>query len=362
MATQARRRGRRQRTPAVARRPARGMVKFASPAYALFSLRLLVVSFLQRQVDSLRYIVEAAKGSLKHWTPPVFLKIPTTSSLAESDVSRVLSKSQDGDHLVTYSDLPQRWRNNPFVLSGYRFIPIHRYHTLLSSVFAMHNESLNIHTHLLPLLLWTINFRAADPAERVFTACTLLCLGTSVVWHTMSGCAHRGAMELCARADYVGIGWLISGSIGTIVYYGYNCHPSAGWPFLALCFLTGLAGNILPFMGWFDKYENRFLRLGFFVSLVFSAIAPIAGIAILHSPTEMLRFIVPIFPTLISCVAGMIFYAAHIPERFMSETGRKRLDKFGGGSHAIWHAFIVLAISQWREGLSIMREGVTCAA
>lgn len=76
----------------------------------------------------------------------------------------------------------------------------------------------------------------------------------------------------------------------------------------------------------------------------------------------------------------MIFYAAHIPERFMSETGRKRLDKFGGGdiylqrtafsnsdpgllgSHAIWHAFIVLAISQWREGLSIMREGVTCAA
>ena len=40
-----------------------------------------------------------------------------------------------------------------------------------------------------------------------FTAFALLCLFTSALWHTMAGCAHPGGMELCARIDYVGIGW-----------------------------------------------------------------------------------------------------------------------------------------------------------
>lgn len=64
-------------------------------------------------------------------------------------------------------------------------------------------------------------------------------------------------MELCARIDYVGIGWLISASVGTVVHYGYQCHPQIGYGFVALCFLMGLLGNILPFMNWFNKFEYR---------------------------------------------------------------------------------------------------------
>lgn len=41
----------------------------------------------------------------------------------------------------------------------------------------------------------------------VYSTFSLLCLFTSAVWHTMAGCASSKGMELCARVDYVGIGW-----------------------------------------------------------------------------------------------------------------------------------------------------------
>ena len=72
----------------------------------------------------------------------------------------------------------------------------------------------NIHTHLIPLVLWGINLisfinagYAIDTPEMLFMCFVLLCLLTSTIWHTMSGCANRASMEFCARVDYVGIGW-----------------------------------------------------------------------------------------------------------------------------------------------------------
>lgn len=50
---------------------------------------------------------------------------------------------------------------------------------------------------------------------------------------------------------------LISASVGTVVHYGFQCHPSIGHIFLGVCFLTGLAGNIFPFMDWFNKRKYK---------------------------------------------------------------------------------------------------------
>ncbi|EEB94441.1 hypothetical protein MPER_06746 [Moniliophthora perniciosa FA553] len=99
-------------------------------------------------------------------------------------------------------------------------------------------------------------------------------------------------MEFCARVDYVGIGWLISASVGTIVHYGFqDCHPILHKSFLALCFATGLAGNIFPFMKWFNEYQYRGYRVLFFLSLAFSSLAPLAALAYTHSVREMFEFI-----------------------------------------------------------------------
>ena len=79
--------------------------------------------------------------------------------------------------------------------------------------------SVNIHTHLIPFVAWLValfpfspfSSAASEPDTPMlaFTAFALLCLFTSALWHTMAGCAHPKGMELCARIDYVGIGWYV---------------------------------------------------------------------------------------------------------------------------------------------------------
>ncbi|KAI6046128.1 hemolysin-III related-domain-containing protein [Pisolithus marmoratus] len=254
---------------------------------------------------------------------------------AARDVGRAMKQSLQGSRLIQYVDLPPQWRNNPFVTRGYRFIPLEKWPLIIMSLFAIHNET--------PFLTFA-----------------LICLFSSVVWHTMSGCAHPEGMDLCARIDYVGIGWLISASVGTVVYYGFQCHPNIGNAFLACCLLTGVAGNAFPFFKWFNDPVYRHLRILFFVSLAFTSVAPLAVLSYLHSPWQVKLFLDPVWPSVLSYLIGLVFYATRFPERLLSERFSHYLDWCGGGSHAIWHAFIVLAIKQHREAIALLRNGVPC--
>ncbi|KIJ18592.1 hypothetical protein PAXINDRAFT_167180 [Paxillus involutus ATCC 200175] len=284
------------------------------------------------------------------------------------DIARAVKQSLQGSKLIHYVDLPPQWRNNRFVTGGYRFIPLEKWPLIIMSLFAIHNETLNIHTHLIPFSLWLINcipvFNTPsfqDIPEAAFIAFALICLFSSVVWHTMVGCAHPEGMELCARIDYVGIGWLISASVGTVVYYGFQCHPDLGKFFLVCCFLTGIAGNAFPFFKWFNDPVYRYWRIAFFLSLAFTGVAPMAVLAYHHSIWQVIVYVEPIWPSLASYLIGLVFYATRIPERLLSDRFSHWLDWCGGGSHAIWHAFIVLAISQHRTAIASLRNGIPCA-
>jgi len=110
------------------------------------------------------------------------------------DIARAVKSSLQGVRLITSADLPHPWRNNPFVLDGYRFIPLDRWPLILFSLFAFHNETLNIHTHLIPFVLWGASFipfvessSLVETPERLFMGFALLCLFSSVIWHTMAG-------------------------------------------------------------------------------------------------------------------------------------------------------------------------------
>jgi len=80
----------------------------------------------------------------------------------------------------------------------------------------------------------------------------------------------------------------------------------------------------------------------------------------LHSRKEMLNFIAPVIPSLISYIIGVIFYGTQFPECILSEKVRRWLDTIGCGSHAIWHCFIVLAVSQHKSAIGNMKEGLQC--
>ena len=174
----------------------------------------------------------------------------------------------------------------------------------------------NIHTHLIPAMIWIrnhfprISTSPEDLPSLIFTSSALFCLSASVIWHTMSGCAHRAGMVMCARMDYVGIGWLISASVGTVAHYGLYCHETQRVLFLSLCAASAVLGSVFPFMDWFNKFEFRvsvsvlvrcsdaslmgclqLYRISFFLGLAFSAVAPLASMAYLYGFWEMISFI-----------------------------------------------------------------------
>lgn len=120
-------------------------------------------------------------------------------------------------------------------------------------------------------------------------------------------------------------------------------------------------------------------RITFFISLAFTAAAPLAVLAYLHSVQQVFNFVSeylpnrtgdlthciagPVGPSVASYLLGLLFYATHIPERFIANHKIAYwLDTIGGGSHAIWHGFIVLAISQHKAAIAHMRNGIGCAA
>ena len=93
--------------------------------------------------------------------------------------------------------------------------------------------------------------------------------------------------------------------------------------------------------------------------MAFTGIAPLAHLSYLYGTQNMFAYINAIAPSLLSYIVGLVFYVTHIPERFVySERIARWTDWLGGGSHAIWHAFIVLAIYQHKWGMRMLRDGV----
>lgn len=59
---------------------------------------------------------------------------------AETESLR-LALQAGASRLLTYHELPHEWKNNRFILSGYRFIPLDRWRELLYSGLQWHNET-----------------------------------------------------------------------------------------------------------------------------------------------------------------------------------------------------------------------------
>ena len=101
-------------------------------------------------------------------------------------------------------------------------------------------------------------------------------------------------------------------------------------------------------------------RVAFFLGMAFTALAPLAHLSYTFGSKPMLNFIAPITPSLLSYIVGLVFYMSHVPERFAycNESISRLTDWLGGGSHAIWHVFIVLGIYSHKWGMRELKAGV----
>jgi adiponectin receptor len=139
---------------------------------------------------------------------------------------------------VLWNDLPSWQQDNHYIHSGYRPASS-SYAKSARSLGYLHNETVNIYTHLigavLALVTGTFLFSELKPRyetatiEDVFVfSCFFLgaiaCLGMSATFHTITNHSHE-VSSFGNKLDYLGIVFLIWGSFIPVMYYGFQSHP-----------------------------------------------------------------------------------------------------------------------------------------
>jgi adiponectin receptor len=151
-----------------------------------------------------------------------------TAKAVEAKVERAL--------LLIWEDLPDWRRDNAFLLSGYR-PDSNSYWKSFTSLSYLHNESVNIWSHLLGAFgflgggtfLYSVvapRYASASRSDVVAFACffagSVACLGMSATYHAISN--HSPEVSKWGnKLDYSGIVFMIAGSFVPVLYYGFFC-------------------------------------------------------------------------------------------------------------------------------------------
>lgn len=242
--------------------------------------------------------------------------------------NKALKDAEDG-HLHYYQ-LPLSWRENRYIIYGYRFTLLHR-DMCRSMLCFNHNESGNIWTHLLGALsilylgIWHYpttatfsgNTLAGNLIMYLFLAAALGCFVFSVFWHTYSGFAQLSVRSRFACVDYTGITFLITCSVISVEYCALANNPKLLIFYVGLSLLSGVGLLVFNWSAYFDRPECRPVRIGFFVSLALLGSTTFLCKGYYEGVKLALYFYTPMaYNSLMWYWIGVIIYGGLIPERW----------------------------------------------
>ncbi|RHZ70855.1 hypothetical protein Glove_265g19 [Diversispora epigaea] len=252
----------------------------------------------------------------------------------------------------SFAELPHWLQDNYDIFTGYRR-PTFSYLKCIKSLFYLHNESVNIWSHLVGAIMFvlfsviTYFYLLTHPSIKwwdfiafyCFLIGALTCLSLSAAFHTF--CCH--SEKVCAnwnRCDYVGIVALIVGSIIPLVYYGFYCHNTLKIIYITLLSLFGIATIFVATDLRFRTPPYRWFRTGLFFALGGSAIIPILHAVILYGVNLSFDVIALKWMAITGgfYMLGAVVYGTRIPESLSPGS----FDVLGS-SHQIFHFFVLAA-------------------
>ncbi|PVH68597.1 HlyIII-domain-containing protein [Cadophora sp. DSE1049] len=255
--------------------------------------------------------------------------------------------------LLSFDEMPEWFRHesNRWVLHGYRPISGSA-RTSFSSWSYIHNETVNIYSHLVPAIFFLIGewylqqylssrysgVTGADfVAFSIFMLAAVMCLSLSATYHTMMN--HSQHMEhLCLRLDMLGVVIFILGDLVLGIYMTFWCEPllrNIYWS------IIGLFGGLTIFMTLHPKYQGskyRVFRALMFVATSLCGVAPLIHGIKVFGMSQMMRKAFPYTMAKAGCLlSGTAFYITRFPES-------RYPGKFDlWGSHSIFHVLVVCA-------------------
>lgn len=250
--------------------------------------------------------------------------------------------------LIRYEDLPHPWRVNPHIIRGYRFTESKV--ECLTSIFKPSNETVNIWSHAIGLILvlaiafyfyptsttFPLSSKTDVLISAIFFAAACKCLICSTMWHTMNGIADKTLLERFACVDYTGISFLVAASILSTEWTAFYCEPVSRSVYMTLTAVLGLLGTILPWQPTFNRADMAWARVAFYCTLAATGFAPVIQLNMTRGPAWSFYFYAPIAKSLFVYVTGAVIYASHVPERWFPGAF-----DYVGGSHNIWHLAVL---------------------
>ncbi|PNP49910.1 hypothetical protein THARTR1_09440 [Trichoderma harzianum] len=263
--------------------------------------------------------------------------------------------------LLLWGDLPAWRRDNAFIHSGYCQIRPSYLHSL-RSLFHLHNESVNVWSHLLGAIaavagsfyLYCVirpRYDFITPSDVLvfafFIGGAVLCLGMSAIFHAVLNHSQKVA-RWGNKLDYTGIVVLIVGSFVPALYYGFFCMPMLLAAHLCLICLLGTGCAIVSWVEQFRTPKWRPYRAMMFTSLGLSGFIPVIHGVIIYGYKgfEDRISVTWIIVHGAMYIFGAALYVARWPER--SFPGAFDI---WGSSHQIFHMFVLLAAATHFYGM-----------
>jgi len=255
----------------------------------------------------------------------------------------------------------------PFILSGYRIG--YNLTKCARSLLSVHNETMNIWTHLLPTFWFLFlaflcmrlyvngtslggNFDNLNLVELAYIACAISTTGISSTFHLFN-CISSDVHKCLRTLDFVCISIMISGSSWSVMYYSLLCHLSVFYFWVAILVVITITGLYIPFCTFSHDNTFRLLRIGIFVQMAlmpavfFLQLVFLEGI---HHPL-VTKLFHNVGLSYLNYGVGLVIYTTRFPERIWPGSF-----DIWGNSHQIWHVLGFLGILYMYFGIANAKE------
>ncbi|KAA0151849.1 hypothetical protein FNF29_04255 [Cafeteria roenbergensis] len=240
----------------------------------------------------------------------------------------------------------------------------------LATVFTLHNQTLNVWTHLLGAVyfFYMTAFHWKVPSDAVDALCvyfligaSMACFTSSALYHTMLSVSDNFAKHFLTL-DVVCIMVLILASFVAGLRVGFYCNPSLALGYFAVtATLLGMviAQLVVPSLRNNPTLERN--RSLFIAAVVGWGLIP-ASHWMISGPDELLSLAAGGLAVMFFFYGlGFLVFALHIPERFLPG----KFDLFFA-SHQWWHVAVFLAALAWTntiiEAYNRLLSKATCKA
>jgi len=283
---------------------------------------------------------------------------------------RLRSRAMDGTAVsrghksktVNWYELEDWQKDNEYIFRGYRLLQ-YNWSGCFSSIFSyIHNETINIHTHLWGAVLFSYLLATFYPTYirlhgittwrdsaviGIFLSSATFCLAASALFHT-SVCHSQKIASRCHAFDYSGIIVLIVGSFYPSIYYGFFCDSYVQAFYLVTITIAGLGAAYIVLNPEYAKPTHRGARTAVFIGLGLCAIVPTTHLFLTHGFNKLVAEMGVnwLLTSGALYIGGALLYANRFPERLLPG----RFD-FLFASHQLFHICVVLAALAHYQGV-----------